>query len=390
MSELSASTRAIRAGIDTDPSYGSVVPPLYLSSNFAFEDFAQPGKYEYTRSGNPTRDVFADAVTTLEGGVGGIVTSTGMAGVLLIVQAFVRPGQTIVVPHDCYGGSWRLFDTLAEQGLLNYVTVDFNDADAVDAALANNPRMVWLESPSNPLLRITDLEAITAKAHRVGALVVADNTFMSPVLQRPLALGADIVVHSATKYINGHSDVVSGVVIAKTTELLDRLDWYANIIGVTGSPFDSYLALRGLRTLKARMGVHCSNAAAVADALREAPGVQQVYYPGLTDHPGHKIAARQQEDFGAMVSVELAGGVEAVKAFVTGLQCVSLAESLGGIESLVAHPTTMTHASMTPEAREQAGIRDGLLRLSIGIEETGDLVTDLIAACTRAAQATKV
>jgi cystathionine gamma-synthase len=377
----------VRAGINTDTAFGAVVPPLVLSSNFSFAGFAEPRAYDYTRSGNPTRDLLGDALSDLEGGAGGVVTATGMGAITLCLNALLSPGDTIVIPHDCYGGSWRLFDSLAAKGAFDLVTVDYGDADAVADALAGGPAVVWLETPSNPLLRITDIRTVAAAAHEAGAIVVADNTFLSPALQRPLELGADVVVHSTTKYINGHSDVVGGAVISGTAELHETFTWWANVLGLTGSPFDSYLTVRGLRTLHARLRVHEENTEALVRSLVRHPAVSAVHHPGLPDHPGHQIALSQQDGFGAIIGVELAGGIPAVKAFVGGLTCFTLAESLGGVESLVAHPSTMTHASMTPEAREVAGISDGLLRISVGIEDATDLVADLCAALDRAVAA---
>lgn len=382
----SALTRCLRTGIDVDPAHGAVVAPLYLSTNFSFAEFGEPREYDYTRSGNPTRDVLGEALATLEGGAGATVTATGMAAVTLVTSTLLRPGDVILVPHDCYGGSWRLFDTLAERGQFIYRTVDFSDLDAVRQALAAEqaPRVVWIETPSNPLLRVTDLAEVTTAAHEVGAVVVADNTFLSPILQRPLEFGVDAVVHSTTKYINGHSDVVGGAVIAATAELHEQFRYTSNVLGIVGSPFDSYLTLRGLRTLHTRIRAHQENTAAVVEAIAGHPALAAVHYPGLSDHPGHELAARQQDGFGAMLSIDLAGGEPAVRAFLGGLRCFSLAESLGGTESLIAHPATMTHASMSPRARAVAGIGEGLLRLSIGIECAPDLVADLGAALDRA------
>jgi len=390
MTEISRLTRGIRAGIDSDPAHGAIVPPLHLSSNYSFAGFDEPRRYDYTRSGNPTRDVLAEALSTLEGGAGAVITATGMGAIALCVNALLCPGDTIVIPHDCYGGSWRLFDTLSRRGQFQLVTVDFGDSAAVRAALRSPtaPKVVWLETPSNPLLRITDIQAVTTAAHQVGATVVADNTFLSPILQRPLEFGVDLVVHSTTKYINGHSDVVGGAVIAASEELHQQIDWWSNVLGLTGSPFDSYLTVRGVRTLHTRIRAHQENAHAVVEAVVGHPAVATVHHPGLKDHPGHRIAVRQQGGFGAMLSIDLAGGEAAVRAFLQGLRCFSLAESLGGIESLIAHPATMTHASMTPHARAVAGIGDGLLRVSVGIEAAEDLVADLLDALDRAHRAT--
>jgi cystathionine gamma-synthase len=379
-------TRAVRAGLESDAQHGSVVPPIYLSSNFAFEGYRKPRKYDYTRSGNPTRDQLAQALTDLEGGAGAVVTCTGLAAITLIL-ATLPQGARVIAPHDCYGGTYRLLAALQAQGKLVVDFVDQTDAAALEAALAAKPKLVWIETPSNPLLRIVDIRAVADAAHAHGALVVADNTFLSPVWQQPLSLGVDVVMHSTTKYLNGHSDVVGGAVIASTEELAQSLCWWANVIGVTGAPFDSFLSLRGVRTLHARMRAHEENTAAVVDLLGNHAAVARVYYPGLSEHPGHTIARRQQSSFGAMLSFELAGGEPAVTAFLDGLTCFTLAESLGGVESLIAHPSSMTHAGMDEAARQRAGIGDGLLRVSVGIEDAGDLVADLSAGLERAARA---
>jgi cystathionine gamma-synthase len=380
------STRSVRAGLESDALHGSVVPPIYLSSNFAFEAYRKPRKYDYSRSGNPTRDQLAVALTDLEGGAGGVVTCTGLAAITLVL-ATLPQGARVLAPHDCYGGTYRLLAALHAQGKLVADFVDQSDADALSAALASRPQLVWIETPSNPLLRVVDIHAIAQAAHAAGALVAADNTFLSPLWQQPLALGADLVVHSTTKYVNGHSDVVGGAVVAATADFAASLAWWANAIGVTGSPFDSFLSLRGLRTLHARLGVHAANAAEVVECLRRHPAVRQVFYPGLADHPGHDIARRQQSSFGAMLSFELEGGEAAVAAFLQGLECFTLAESLGGVESLISHPASMTHAGMEESARLKAGIGAGLLRVSVGIEDAADLVADIAAGLARAAKA---
>ena len=377
-------TAAVRAGIDRDTAYGAVTPPIVLSSNFSFAGFAQKREYDYTRSGNPTRDLLAEALAELEGGAGAVITATGMGAITLVLNALLEPGDRLVVPHDAYGGSWRLFNALAKKGHFQLITADLTDPRSLADALAQSPKLVLIETPSNPLLRITDLRFVIDAAHKAGARTVVDNTFLSPALQTPIAFGADVVLHSTTKYINGHSDVVGGAVVARDAETHQQLVWWANALGLTGSPFDSFLTLRGLRTLDARLRAHQENANAIAALLDAHPVVSKVYFPGLASHPGHVVAARQQKGFGAMLSVELDGGEEAVRAFVEGLRYFTLAESLGGVESLVAHPATMTHAAMTPEARAKAGISDGLLRLSVGIEATDDLLADLNAALARA------
>jgi cystathionine gamma-synthase len=363
-----------------------VVPPIYLSTNFVFDGYRKPrSKYDYTRSGNPTRDQLAAAIADLEGGVGAVVTCTGLAAVTLIL-ATLPAGSRVLAPHDCYGGTFRLLAALHRQGTLVVDFVNQGDPAALRTALAAKPALVWIETPSNPLLRIVDIARIAADAHAIGALVVADNTFLSPIWQQPLSLGADLILHSTTKYLNGHSDVVGGAVVAATDELQTSLAWWANAIGVTGAPFDSFLTLRGVRSLHARMRVHAENTVAVVDTLRAHRAVSRVYYPGLADHPGHDIARRQQSGFGAMLSFELAGGEAAVIDFLDGLECFTLAESLGGVESLIAHPTSMTHAGMDEDARLRAGIGPGLLRVSVGIEDKDDLVADLNAALKRAAR----
>jgi cystathionine gamma-synthase len=379
-------TRSVRAGLESDALHGSVVPPIYLSTNFAFEKYGKPRKYDYTRSGNPTRDQLGDALADLEGGTGAVVTCSGLSAITLILATLPNRAR-VVAPYDCYGGSYRLLAALHEQGKLVVDFVDQADAGALREALRHGANLVWIETPSNPLLRVVDIREIAAAAHAAGALAAVDNTFLSPIWQQPLKLGADMVMHSTTKYLNGHSDVVGGAVISATSELHDNLAWWANAIGVTGAPFDSFLTLRGVRTLHSRMRVHAENTAAVVELLAAHPGVERVYYPGLPGHPGHEIARRQQSGFGAMLSFELKGGEPAVEAFLSGLQCFTLAESLGGVESLISHPATMTHAGMEEAARLRAGIGAGLLRVSVGIEDPADLVADLAAGLERAARA---
>lgn len=369
-------TRAVRAGIATDEHHRAVVPPIHLSSTFAFDGFDRKRRYDYTRSGNPTRDHLGDALADLEEGCGCVVTGSGMSAVTLALQ-LVPPGGKVLAAHDCYGGTYRLLRALAARGQIELELADLTAPDAATRVLASKPALLWVETPSNPLLRITDLRSIAAAGHRAGAIVVADNTFLSPALQRPLTLGADIVVHSTTKYLNGHSDVVGGAVIARDPSHLETLAWWGNCLGLTGSPFDSFLTLRGVRTLFARIRLHEENAHLVASALASHPAVLAVNYPGLASHPGHAIAAGQQSGFGGMVSFVVRGGTPSVEQVTGALRCFTLAESLGGVESLVAHPATMTHASMDAEARRVAGIGDGLLRLSVGIEDGRELVQDL-------------
>ena len=377
--KIDSATIAVRASIESDTQHGAVVPPLYLSSNFAFAGYGEKREYDYTRSGNPTRDALADALTQLEGGAGAVVTSSGMAALTLVCQ-LLEPGDLLIAPHDCYGGTYRLLNTLSTKGHFEVLFVDQTDAGEVAEACAQNPKLILTETPSNPLLRIVDIAQMKTFADDCGALLAVDNTFLSPALQNPIALGADIVIHSTTKYINGHSDVVGGAVIAATDNLAEKLCWWANCLGITGAPFDSFLALRGLRTLQARIRHHEENAQLIANVLQGHTDVAKVYYPGLPDHAGHAIAKRQQRGFGGMLSFELRGGDEAIRTFLESLQLFSLAESLGGVESLVCHPASMTHAPVAAAALEKAGIGRNLIRLSVGIESADDLVADLINA----------
>jgi cystathionine gamma-synthase len=376
-------TRSVRAGLESDDVTGAVVPPLHLSSTYAFRAFGDKRKYDYSRSGNPTRDLLGAALADLEGGAGGVITGTGMSAITLVGHLLPQ-GARIVAPHDCYGGTFRLFTAWQKRGELQVDFVRFADEGELAAALAKKTDLLWIETPSNPLLRISDISALVQRVQGKGTLVAVDNTFLSPAWQRPLELGADIVVHSTTKYINGHSDVVGGAVIAKSQALHEQLAWWANALGLTAGAFDSFLTLRGLRTLEARLAVHGRNAGELAVWLAAQPGIRKVYYPGLPDHVGHDIAKRQQHGYGAIVTIEIDGGEAAVRRFVDGLAYFSLAESLGGVESLIAHPGSMTHAAMAPEARAAAGLVDGLLRLSIGIEAVDDLRHDLAAALQRA------
>jgi cystathionine gamma-synthase len=375
----SKATRAVRASIESDTQHGAVVPPLHLSSNFAFAGLGEPRQYDYTRSGNPTRDALADALAELEGGAGAVVTSSGMAALTLLTQ-LLEPGDTIIAPHDCYGGTFRLFEQQSRKGLFKVQFVDQTNLDALRKAAGCRPKIILAETPSNPLLRIVDIEKISEIAKDAGALLAVDNTFLSPALQNPIEFGADLVIHSTTKYINGHSDVVGGCVVAATDELAEKMAYWANCIGITGAPFDSFLTLRGIRTLHPRIKQHEESASVIANVLNEHDQIAQVYYPGLESHPGHSIAKRQQRGFGGMVSFEVEGGEEEIRAFVNSLKFFSLAESLGGVESLVCHPASMTHAPVSEEARANAGIGQNLIRLSVGLESSEDLIADLLEA----------
>ena len=380
MSKPHSATVAARAGIAQDSAYGAVTPPLYLTSTYELKAFKQPGKYDYSRSNNPTRDLLGDALAELEGGAKGLITGTGMSACLLALQ-LIGPEDTLVIPHDCYGGSYRLFLNLANRKkAFQLVVVNFQQADWAEQVKAAQPKMIWVETPSNPLLQITDIKATAELAKTLNAILVVDNTFLSPALQNPIALGADIVVHSTTKFINGHSDIVGGALITKDAAVGDELKWWANCLGVTGGAFDAYQTLRGLRTLLPRIKQHQHNAELVVDFLQKQPLVSRVYYPGLKDHPGHAIAKAQQHGFGSMLSFDLAADEAYLAVFFDALQCFTLAQSLGGIESLICHPGSMTHASLDAATQKAAGIGPTLIRLSVGIEEARDLIADLAQA----------
>ena len=375
-------TQCVHAGVQPDPAYGAVMPPIYQSSTFAFRDVCTNAGFDYTRSGNPTRAALEDALTILEGGGGATCTSTGMSAILVALN-LLPGGSHVLCTVDCYGGTFRLLEHARAAYGLEVTYLDLADLDAVARAFRPTTRMVWIESPSNPLLRLTDIAAIATLACARGALTVVDNTFLSPLLQRPLALGADLVVHSTTKYLNGHSDVVGGAVVAARGQvaLAQRIQSVNNLLGTSQAPHDCFLVLRGLKTLQVRMRAHEAGAQVVAAYLAAHPAIRAVYYPGLASHPQHALARRQQRGFGAMLSFELVDGTRArVEHVLKTLRWFTLAESLGGVESLVAHPASMTHASMTPEARARAGITDSLIRLSIGIEEPDDLIGDLARA----------
>jgi len=369
-------TQAVRAGLCSDKQCRALIPPIHLSSTYALPAYQQKGDYDYSRTNNPTRNLLGDVIAALEDGSKGIITNTGMSAILLVCQ-LLSPDDVLVAPHDGYGGTYRLFEHYAKRGLFKLIVIDQNDDAAVVQALAEKPKLVWLETPSNPILRIYDIRAMAQKAHDAGALVAVDNTFLSPVLQKPLVLGADIVVHSCTKFINGHSDIVAGAVVTKSAELGEELAWWANCIGVTGSPFDSYMVMRGIRTLSVRIKQHEDNAQQIAELLCHHEAVKRVYYPGLQKHPGHEVACKQQQGFGALLSFDLQLGEWAVAKLLENLDIFTQAQSLGGVESLINHPATMTHAAMSDDAKAIAGVSMGLLRLSVGIEAIEDLHHDL-------------
>ncbi|ENP8342798.1 O-succinylhomoserine (thiol)-lyase [Vibrio harveyi] len=386
MSTRKPATIAVRTGIESDSQYHAVVPPIYLSTNYGFPAFGEVPQYDYTRSGNPNRGLLEKALYELESGKGAVVTNCGTSALNLWVSAFLGPDDLIVAPHDCYGGTYRLFNTRANKGDFKVQFVDQSDQQAFAAAIAKKPKLVLLETPSNPLVRVVDIAAVCEKAKQVGALVAVDNTFLTPVYQKPLELGADFVIHSTTKYINGHSDVIGGVVITKSEEHAEELAWWGNCIGATGTPFDSYMTLRGIRTLGARMRVHEESSQQVLAYLQTQSLVAKIYHPSLPEHPGHDIAKKQQSGFGSMLSFEFAGSFEQLKVFVKELELFSLAESLGGVESLICHPASMTHRAMGEEALAEAGVSQQLLRLSVGLEDAQDLIADLEQAFVKATQ----
>ncbi|KGK15251.1 O-succinylhomoserine (thiol)-lyase [Vibrio navarrensis] len=377
MSTRKPATIAVRTGIESDSQFRAVVPPIYLSTNYGFPAFGEVPKYDYTRSGNPNRGLLEQALYELESGQGAVVTNCGTSALNLWVSAFLSPNDLIVAPHDCYGGTYRLFNTRANKGDFKVRFVDQSDPAALEAALALKPKLLLIETPSNPLVRVVDIAAVCEKGHRVGALVAVDNTFLTPVYQKPLELGADFVIHSTTKYINGHSDVIGGVVVTKTAQHAEELAWWGNCLGATGTPFDSYMTLRGIRTLGARMRVHEESSQQILAFLQSEPLVGTIYHPSLPQHPGHEIAKKQQSGFGSMLSFEFAGSFEQLKQFVQALELFSLAESLGGVESLICHPASMTHRAMGEAALAEAGVSQQLLRLSVGLEDAHDLIADL-------------
>ena len=374
-------TSLVQAGMGDDPAYKSVSPPIYLSSTYCFETITQKGKYDYSRTANPNRDELAETLTLLENGSSCVVTSSGMSAIDLVTNLF-NADALIFAPNDCYAGTHRLLSNRAEQGRLKVKFIDFLDAMEVSEAFKEKPALVMLESPSNPLMRLVDIPEICKLAKSVGALVAVDNTFLSPVRQRPLDLGADFSIHSTTKYLNGHSDVVGGAIISKKEDHGNQLAWWANCLGITGSPFDSFMALRGMRTLHARMDAQESSAIKVAQFLYNHPKISKVYYPGLPSDPGYNLCKKQQSGPGAMISFEVIGGFNSAKSVIESLKIFQLAPSLGGVESLISYPPTMTHGGMSETSRRAAGIKENLLRISIGLESSEDIIQDLSASFT--------
>ena len=379
LENLQFATRCVHGGVYKDAQYNSVVTPIYPSSTFYFEGPRQTSGYDYTRTKNPTRDALEENLASLEGGAGASAVATGMAAIATALH-LLPAGAHVIAGNDIYGGTYRLFANVLPARGLRFTLIDMGDLDAVEAAIEPDTAMIWIETPSKPLLRLTDVAAVCALARARGILSCADNTFLSPYLQRPLELGADLVVHSTTKYLNGHSDVVGGAIVSATPELAAKVAATANALGTTCSPFDAWLVLRGVKTLPLRMQAHEKNAAALAAYLDAHPQVERVYYPGLPGHPDHALARRQQHGFGAMLSFDLKGGEDAVFRLVERLKLYAFAESLGGVESLIEHPASMSHAAMSPEAQTAAGIGPGLVRVSVGIEDTQDLLADMAQA----------
>ena len=375
---LGLGTLAIHGGQSPDPSTGAVMPPIYATSTYAQSSPGEHQGFEYSRTHNPTRFAYERCVAVLEGGSRGFAFASGMAATSTLLE-LLDSGDHVIAMDDIYGGSYRLFERVRTRSAgLSFSLVDLTDPAKFEAAITSKTRLVWIETPTNPLLKIVDIAAIAAIAKRHGLLVVVDNTFASPALQRPLSLGADVVMHSATKYLNGHSDMVGGMlVVGDNAELGEQLAFLQNSIGAVQGPFDSFLALRGLKTLHLRMRAHCENAMALAEFLQAHPAVEEVIYPGLASHPHHALAKQQMEGFGGMLSIRLKGGFDAAKHFCERLELFTLAESLGGVESLANHPAVMTHASIPPARRAELGIGDELVRLSVGVEAVGDLQRDL-------------
>lgn len=376
---LKLATRAIHAGQQPDPSTGAIMTPIYATSTYVQSSPGEHQGWEYSRSHNPTRDAYEQCIADLESGSKGLAFASGMAATSTVLE-LLDSGDHVVAMDDLYGGSFRLFNTVRNRSAgLDFSFVDLQDAEALRGAMRPETRMVWVETPTNPMLRIADIQAIAEIAHEHGALLVVDNTFASPILQRPIELGADIVVHSATKFLNGHSDMVGGIaVVGDNAELAQKLWYLQNSTGAIQGPFDSFLALRGLKTLALRMNAHCDNALTIAAYLQDHPAVEKTLYPGLESHPQYELAMQQMNGMGGgIISIVLKGGLDAAKGMLEGCELFALAESLGGVESLINHPAIMTHASVPVEKREALGISDALVRLSVGVEDVGDLIDEL-------------
>lgn len=380
---MSFQTRCVHVGVDKDGTFNSCITPIYPSSTFYWDNLTTHRGFDYTRSGNPTRRALEENIASLEGGIDCRATATGMSAIHSAMFLF-KPGDHIITGHDIYGGTFRLFSSiLTEQGL-EFSFVDMQNLDNVRQAIKPNTKGIWIETPSNPLLRVIDIAGVCGIARQAGLTTIADNTFLSPYLQRPFELGVDVVVHSTTKYLNGHSDVVGGAVVTKDKERADRVSYIVNAIGQGCSPFDAWLVLRGIKTLGPRMEAHQAGAMALARFLDKHPKVERVYFPGLESHPQHALAKAQQKGFGAMLSFDVKGGRPEAERVLNNLQLFQLAESLGGVESLVEYPDTMSHASMTLEARRAAGITEKTIRVSIGIEHADDLIAGMSHALSKA------
>jgi cystathionine beta-lyase/cystathionine gamma-synthase len=380
-------TRTIHAGQPSEPETGALVAPIFQTSTYEQESPGQDKGFSYSRTNNPTRQRLETVLAELEGVLFAAAFASGLAAENAVLQAFLRPGDEIIIPLDVYGGTYRILNRVYQQfGVVTH-QIDTSDLKSVEATLSSKTRLVWIESPTNPRLLVTDIAAVAKLAHARGALVVVDNTFATPCFQQPFELGADIVVHSVTKYLAGHSDTVQGVALAKEAAVFEPIKFLQNATGAVPSPFDCWLTMRGLKTLELRMQRHEQNAIAIANALNGHPLVRRVYFPGLASHPGHDVARKQMSGFGGMVSFELDGTVEEVIAFASSRRYFALAESLGGVKSLLCHPATMTHASIPAEARAQLGLSDTLLRLSPGCENAEDLVEDLLAGLAEVANA---
>lgn len=375
-------TRAIHAGQQPDPATGAIMTPIYATSTYVQSSPGVHQGYEYSRSQNPTRQAYEACIADLEGGVAGFAFASGLAAAATALE-LLDSGSHVIAMDDLYGGSYRLFDKVRRRtAALDFSFVDLNDLDAVAAALTPQTRMIWAETPTNPMLKLVDLAALSVFARKHGLILVVDNTFCSPMVQRPIELGADIVLHSATKYLNGHSDIVGGVLVAADAELGKQLAFLQNSIGAVAGPFDAFLAMRGLKTLHLRMREHCASALKIAQWLEAHPAVEKVIYPGLPSHPQHELAKRQMQGFGGIVTIRIKGGLEASRRMLEQTRLFALAESLGGVESLIEHPAIMTHASVPAEKRAELGIDDGLIRLSVGVEDVEDLIAEL-DACLR-------
>ena len=374
---LGLGTRAIHAGQHPDPATGAIMTPIYATSTYVQESPGKHKGYEYSRSQNPTRMAYERCVADLEGGVAGFAFGSGLAAAATVLD-LLDSGSHVIAMDDLYGGSYRLFERVRRRSAgLDFSFVDLNDAKALKAALKPNTRMIWAETPTNPMLKLVDLGKVAAFAKKHGLILVVDNTFCSPMVQRPLEFGADLVLHSATKYINGHSDMVGGIVVAGSKELAEPMAFLQNSVGAIAGPFDAFLAMRGLKTLHLRMEAHCRNAMDLAKWLERHPEVERVIYPGLRSHPQHALARRQMHGFGGIVTIELKGGLKKARRMLERCELFALAESLGGVESLIEHPAIMTHASVPPKRREELGISGGLVRLSVGVESLEDLVEDV-------------